>query len=100
MTEPHIYPTGATVVFRFCGGARDGEVFRSDRPKDANEVQSLWKLTWNGCSGRRFEISTSNSTLYQRYEVNGVSKMDDEIHVRCEYIGQSCQSRLLSTVHG
>jgi hypothetical protein len=75
------------IVFRFSGGARDGDAVRSDKP-DAfqNEADMLWKLTWEGTVGRRFDVSEPTKRAYQRYQVKSKYEVDDEVHVTCEYV--------------
>lgn len=80
-------PTKHVIVFRFCGGARDGKAIRSDKPDGAREVQTLWALTWNGTVGRRFDTSTAHGPAYERYQVKSKYESGDEIHVTCQYIG-------------
>jgi hypothetical protein len=76
------------IVFRFCGGARDGDTVRSDQPRDLpNEAKMLWKLTWEGKLGRRFDVSEPSTRIYQRYRVKSKYEIDDEVHVTCEHVG-------------
>jgi hypothetical protein len=76
------------IVFRFFGGARDGEAVRSDQPQGIeNEAKVLWKLTWEGTIGRRFDVSEPSTRAYDRYQVKSKYEIDDEVHVTCEHVG-------------
>jgi hypothetical protein len=75
------------IVFRFCGGARDGEAIRSDQSSvSENEATSLWKLTWEGTVGRRFDVSQPAKGAYHRYQVKSKYEVDDEVHVICQHV--------------
>jgi len=76
------------LIFRFCGGLRDGQVVRSDQPgEQKKETETFWKLTWMGTVGRRFDAPAPGSLAYQRYQVTGKYQIDDEVHVTCEHVG-------------
>jgi hypothetical protein len=75
------------ILFRFCGGARDGELIRSDEPDKAKEAQTLWSLTFHGTVGRRFDVAATSGPKYQRYQVRSKRELDDEIHITCEHVG-------------
>ena len=77
-----------TIVFRFCGGVRDGQAVRSDGPHaEQNEVDTYWKLTWKGTVGRRFDVSAPGSPLFYRYQIKSKYDVGDEVHVNCEHVG-------------
>jgi hypothetical protein len=83
-------PTGPKViVFQFIGGGRDSQTVCSDRPKQVNEANAFWALTWNGTVGRRFDVSVPNEPASQRYQVVSRYETSGEIHVDCEYVGGS-----------
>ena len=76
------------IVFRFCGGMKDGQAVRSDQPEGVqNEADMFWKLTWNGTIGRRFDVSAPASGTFHRYQVKSKCDIGDEVHVTCEHIG-------------
>lgn len=77
----------SVIVFRFCGGARDGQALRSDSPDKCPEVQTLWAVTWEGTVGRRFDVPTAGDTAFQRYQVKSRYMAGDEIHITCEPAG-------------
>jgi len=76
------------IVFRFVGGARGGEIMRSDRPGE-EEVTTFWALTWSGTVGRRFDVSSANHAVYQRYQVVSKYEINNEIHIACAYVGDN-----------
>jgi hypothetical protein len=79
--------TVKTIIFRFCGGARDGQFVRSDGPhNERTEADAIWKLTWKGTVGRRFDVTTPDSTVFQRYQIKSKSEQDDEVHLNCEHV--------------
>lgn len=86
MDDPQPQSGQNTIVFRFRGGSRDGDVVRSDRPDGEQEAQALWVLTWNGTIGRRFDAATANGPAYQRYQVKSRYDVDGETHVTCEHV--------------
>jgi hypothetical protein len=76
-----------TIIFRFCGGARDGQTVRSDGPhNERNEAVAIWKLTWKGTIGRRFDVTAPDSTAFQRYQIKSKSELGDEVHLNCEHV--------------
>jgi hypothetical protein len=79
-------PDSSVIVFRFAGGARDGEAIRTDQPTVTREVANLWETTWKGTIGRRFDVSTPNGFAFHRYQVKGKYEVDGEIHVMCEHV--------------
>jgi hypothetical protein len=85
MTVPK-QPAKKIIVFRFSGGARDGQAIRSDQPQAAKETLTLWERTWNGKVGRRFDVTTLNAPTYQRYQVKSTYEAGGEIHVTCEHV--------------
>jgi hypothetical protein len=75
------------VVFRFQGGVRDGEAIRSDGPDSSRrEVDTIWRQTWKGTIGRRFDVSDPKSLAFQRYQIAGKYEVGDEVHVACEHV--------------
>ena len=75
------------IVFRFSGGIRDGQVIRSDQlHAGENEADRLWRTTWNGTLGRRFDVANPAGPSYSRYQVRGRYDLGDEIHVTCESV--------------
>jgi hypothetical protein len=75
------------LVFRFQGGVRDGEAIRSDGPESARqEVDTIWRQTWKGMIGRRFDVSDPRSLGFQRYQVADKHEEGDELHVTCEHV--------------
>jgi len=88
MTSSCNQPGTKIIVFRFRGGARDGQTVRSDQPsEDRNEAVSYWSMTWNGTVGRRFDVSAPGKLEYQRYQVSSKYEVTDEIHVNCQHVG-------------
>ena len=75
------------IVFRFFGGALDGEAMRSDQPRGLeNEAEILWKNSWEGTVGRRFDVSSRAPRSYARYQVMSKYELDNEVHVTCEHV--------------
>jgi hypothetical protein len=76
-----------TIIFRFCGGARNGQAIRSDGPHiERDEADALWSLTWKGTVGRRFDVSAAGCTVVQRYQIKSKYELDEEVHLDCEYV--------------
>lgn len=46
----------------------------------------FWKITWNGTVGRRFDITDSKSTNYERYQVKVKDEHEREIVITCEIV--------------
>jgi hypothetical protein len=84
-TKPY---TGKVIVFRFCGGTRDGQTVRSDQPQEGiNYARAFWALTRMGSGGHRFEAHlTDGSGRSERYKVLSKSETDSEILVTCEHV--------------
>jgi hypothetical protein len=80
-------PTKKTIVFRFHGGALNGEVLRSDKPSQGiNNAMIYWGLSWKGTVGRRFDVSVPDSGAFERYKVASKFETEGEIHVTCEQV--------------
>jgi hypothetical protein len=80
-------PTNKIIVFRFQGGALNGQVLRSDTPSQGvNHAVIYWGLTWKGTVGRRFDVSVSDSDAVERYRVASKFESEGEIHVGCEQV--------------
>jgi hypothetical protein len=76
-----------TIVFRLCGGARDGQAIRSDGPHtERNEADAIWKLTWKGTVGRRFDVFALDCTVIQRYQIKSKYELGEEVHLNCEHV--------------
>ena len=84
VTKPYV---GKAIVFRFCGGTRDGQTVRSDKPLDGvNDARVFWALTRMGSAGHRFDAHlTDGSGRSERYKVLSKSETDSEILVTCEH---------------
>jgi hypothetical protein len=89
MPDPARPSAGKVIVFQFRGGARDGEVVRSDQTQEGvNEADTFWALTWKGTVGRRFNVSARNDpSAHHRYQVMSKSEASGEIQVTCEHVG-------------
>ncbi len=75
------------IVFRFRGGARDGDAVRSDLPAGSrNEAELLWKKSWEGTVGRRFDVSEPVTLAYGRYQVVSKYEVDNEVHIMCDIV--------------
>jgi hypothetical protein len=74
------------IVFRFSGGALDGEAVRSDQSDATKRAESFWKITWNGTVGRRFDVMAPTGPSFQRYQVKSKYQTGIEIHVTCEFV--------------
>lgn len=74
------------IVFRFSGGALHGQAIRSDQPQAAQEAKSFWTITSHGTIGRRFDVSAPTGPPFERYQVKSKDRVDDEIHITCEYV--------------
>lgn len=87
MSEPRLETFAQkTIVFRFCGGRHDGSIVRSDVEHTERFAKYFWKLTWNGTVGRRFDITDSKSTDYERYQVKVKDEHECEIVITCEVV--------------
>jgi len=82
---------GNVIVFRFNGGALDGQELRSDQSAEGmNEAQRLWAMTRMGAVGRRFDVPPANSRgTFHRYKVINNSNVGGETYVTCQYVGES-----------
>ena len=85
MTEREL-PANHVIVLHFSGGTRDGQAIRSDQPQALKEAQTLWRMTWNGTVGRRFDVAAQNSPTFERYQVRSKYEVDGEIHVTCQHV--------------
>jgi hypothetical protein len=74
------------IVFRFHGGAQDGQVIRSDDPQSSRQTRSFWLMTWSGTIGRRFDVASEQGPAFERYQVKSRYELEDEVHVTCEYV--------------
>jgi hypothetical protein len=75
------------IVFRFQGGALNGQTLRSDRPSQGvNNALIYWGLTWKGTIGRRFDVSVPGAGKFERYKVSSKFELRGEIHVACEQV--------------
>jgi hypothetical protein len=88
------------IVFKFCGGSRDGEtdVGDTDRmPGNGNDAARHYWITHNGTVGKRFVIPKpyAMSELLEgrdggggeKYEVIERSEAGNEIVVRASFVG-------------
>ena len=75
------------LVFRFIGGMRNGEEVRSDAPgENQEEADMLWKQTWNGTVGRRFDVPIPAAGVFQRYQIKSKHDAEGEIHITCQHV--------------
>jgi len=75
------------LVVRFVGGVRDGEAIRSDGIESARrEVDTIWRQTWKGTIGRRFDVSDPRHLVFDRYQIAGKYEAGGEVHVTCEHV--------------
>lgn len=90
------------IVFRFCGGPRDGEESRWDAGTPVNEAVKFWKYTQAGTVGQSFEgispaawdkideggveaLEKMGTPPLHQYEVVDKSKTATEVILVCEY---------------
>jgi hypothetical protein len=79
-------PPGGAHVVGTQGGRHDGSIVRSDVEHMERFAKYFWKLTWNGTVGRRFDITDSKSTDYERYQVKVKDEHECEIIITCEVV--------------
>jgi hypothetical protein len=77
------------IVFQFKGGARDGEMVRSDRRENVIEAHTLWTLTLSGMVGRRFNVSAPNEPHSHRSQVRSKYEDSGQILVTCDHVDEN-----------
>jgi hypothetical protein len=78
----------SVIVFSFRGGVRDGQAIRSDGSEpEQREAISIWKQTLKGMIGRRFDVGTPGSPVFQRYQIASKREIDEEVLITCEHVG-------------